>query len=149
LEHLNATRDFLGDEAQRAAAKFELYDVQGLWGGRIIYAEGLQRAVVRLVQPGMFERRYEFASGDELRRILDLFVEHDFLSIQPAERPGIPDEARPRITLVNASGEKRSISKWARVKDERFDTLYRALLHLEEFTHTIEPVYSGPYKFET
>jgi hypothetical protein len=149
MGHLNTTREFLGDETQRAAAKFELYDVQGLWGGRIIYAGSLQRAVVRLIQPGMFERRYEFAPGDELRQILDLFVEHDFLTIQPAERPGIPDEARPRITLENAAGDKRSASKWARVKDERFDAIYRALLHLEEFTHRIDPVYSGPYEFDS
>jgi hypothetical protein len=122
MEQFNATRDFLGSEIQRAAAWFEFYDVQGLWGGRRIYVEGIKRAVVQLIQPKMLERRYEFAPGkDEIIRLLDLFVANDFLTIQPSERPGIPDEVRPRITLVNAAGDKWAVAKWAGVKDERFD----------------------------
>jgi len=149
MEQVNATQDFLGRETQRTAACIELYDVQGLWGGWRIYVEGLKRADVELIQPGMFERRYEFALGDEIRRLLDLFVENDFLTVQPGERLGIPDEARPRITLVNAAGDKWVVAKWAGVKDERFDAIYQALLRLEELTKTMDPVYSGPYEFET
>jgi hypothetical protein len=150
MEQVNATQDFLGDETQPAAASIELYDVQGLWGGRRIYVEGTRRAVVQLIQPGMLERRYEFAPGDDdIQQILDLFVENDFLTIKPNERPGIPDEARPRITLVNAAGVKWAVDKWAGAKDERFDAIYRALLRLEELTKTLDPVYSGPYKIVT
>jgi hypothetical protein len=86
MEHFYATRDFLGSEIQRAAAWFELYDVQGLWGGRRIYIEGIKRAVVQIIQPKMLERRYEFAPGeDEIMRILGLFVKNDFLTIKPRD----------------------------------------------------------------
>jgi hypothetical protein len=147
MENVNATRNFFGDETQPAAVRIELYDVQGLWGGRRIFVDGTQRVVVQRIQPGMFERRYEFAPGeDQIRNILDQFVDNDFLTIRPGERPGIPDEARPRITLVNATGDKWAVEKWAGVKDERFDALYRALLRLEEFTKPLDPVYSGPYR---
>ena len=150
MEQVNSTRDFLGDETQRAAASMELYEVQGLWGGRRIYVESNKRAVVQLIQPNMLEHRYEFAlEENEIKRILDLFVENDFLTIKANERPGIPDEARPRITLVNAAGEKWAVSKWAGVKDDRFDRIYQALLRIERFAQTIDPVYSGPYKFGT
>jgi hypothetical protein len=58
-------------------------------------------------------------------------IENDFVTIEPFERPGIPDEARPSITLANATGEQRTISKWAGVEDRRFDAVYAALLRLK------------------
>ena len=64
-------------------------------------------------------------------------------------RPGIPDEARPSITLVNAAGDKRVVAKWAGVKNERFDTVYSAMARLETFTTHLEPVSTGPYGFGT
>ncbi len=149
METVNKTQEFLGSEVQRSAARIELYDVQGLWGGRRIYVESARRAVVQLIQPGNFERRYEFAPGEaEIKSLLDLFVENDFLTIRPGERPGIPDETRPSITLLNAAGDKCAVAKWAGVKDERFDALYRTLLRLEETTKTLEPVYVGPYRYD-
>lgn len=149
MEKTHKTKDFLGDEMQRAAARVELYDVQGLWGGRRIYVEGARRLVVQLIQPGNLERRYEFApAAADIKWLLDLFVENDFLTIKPSEPPGIPDERAQILTLINAAGDKWAVAKWAGVKDERFDALYRALLRLEETTKTIEPVYVGPYKIE-
>ncbi len=150
MKQLNATQKFLGNETQWPTAKVELYDVQGLWGGRRIIIEGANRVIVQRVDRGMQERRYEFVLGqDDLSRLLNLFIENDFLTIQPAERMGIPDEARPRIILVNEGGEKRELSKWARVTDERFDALYKALLHFEKLTENMEPVYKGRYEFGT
>ncbi len=146
MKQTNSTIGFLGDEMQWNAASIELYDVQGLWGGRRISIGGLGTAVVRLVDPDMRERRYEFATGDAFRRLLDLFIEIDFMTIKPPERAGIPDEARPSLTLVNAAGAKWTVSKWARINDERFDALYRAILSLEDLTKTMEPVYTGPYQ---
>jgi hypothetical protein len=146
MEQLNATQQFLGDETQWPAARVELYDVQGLWGGRRIYVEGTKRVVAQLVEPTMRERRYEFAlRQDDLKRLLDLFVENDFLTIRPPERAGIPDEARPSIRLVNEDGDEREVAKWAGVTDERFDRLYQALLRLEALAQEGEPVYRGPY----
>ena len=151
MEEPNATRLFLGDEANWAGASIELYDVQALWGGRRIYAEWSKKTVVRLVERGShLERRYEVALGkDEITRLFDLFVEQDFLTIHPAERPGIPDEARPRIGLASGGGDKREVAKWAGVEDDRFETLYRALLCLEALVADLDPVYVGPYEAVT
>jgi len=150
MEQDNATRAFLGDEAHWSAARVELYDVQGLWGGRRISVAGPKQVVVRRVLTGRLERRYEFdLNADEWKRLLDSFVEYDFVTIKPMERPGIPDEARPTITLVNVGGEKCVVAKWAGVKDERFDAVYSAMMRLEAFTAHLEPVYSGPYDLGT
>lgn len=148
MEQVNATQHFLGNETQWPSTSIELYDVQGLWGGRRIYVEGTKRVVVQVVGPTLLERRYEIGlEQDELRHLLDLFVENDFLTIHPQERTGIPDEARPRIMLVNGTGDKWEVAKWAGVRDERFDTLYRAVLRLEALTQNMEPVYHGPHEF--
>ena len=146
-EQANATRAFLGDEPQWRAARVELDDVQGLWGGRRIAVDGAGRLVVQVVEPGMWERRFELAVGaDEWRRLVARLIENDFLTIEPAERAGIPDEARPRLTLTNAAGDRRSVSKWARVKDGRFDAVYAALRRLEDLTVHLEPVHRGRFE---
>ena len=145
MEQVNATQHFLGNESQWPAARIELVDVQGLWGGRRILVQGAKRVVVQLVEPTMRERRYEFAlQPDELQRLLELFVENDFLTIRPSERAGIPDEARPSIRLVNEGGDEWTVAKWAGIADERFDVLYEALLRLEALAQKGEPVYRGP-----
>ena len=145
MPQTNATADFLGDETRWPAARIELNDVQALWGGRRIVLQGSGRAVVRVLQRGGSERRYEFElSTAEARQFLERFVENDFLTIQPRERPGIPDESRPRITLVNAAQQEWSVAKWAGVEEGRFDDIYAALLRLEKSTGHLEPVYSGP-----
>jgi hypothetical protein len=117
-----------------------------LWGGRRISISGTRQVVVQLVQPGQLESRYEF----ELPRaawtqLLEVFIEQDFVTIQPPERAGIPDEARPRITLTNAVRDQRSVSKWSGMKDERFDAVYQAMLQIEKLTTPLEPVYQGRY----
>ena len=141
----NATQTFLGDDPGRSAAHIELSDVQGLWGGRRITA-GHGKALVRIVGRGMTERRFEIALPQaEWDRLLDALVANDFVTIQPEDRMGIPDEGRPRLTLINAAAERHTIEKWAGVKDTRFEAVYAAITHLEQLTHGIEPVYSGPY----
>ncbi len=147
MESGNATSAFLGHESLWSSARVELSDVQGLWGGCRILAAGSGQVVVQAVQPGMYERRYEFKLNTrEWKQILELFLEKDFLTIQPMERPGIPDEARPRIILVNAYGDQRIVSKWANVTEERFDAIYSALRRLETLTSNLTPIYSGPYR---
>jgi hypothetical protein len=147
MEVTNATSIFLGREAERVAARVELSDVQGSWGGRRIQANGSGQVIVRQVQAGLHERRYEFGLGHgEWKRLLDVLVEQDFLSMQPEERAGIPDEAYPTITLTNARGEQCMVSKWPGVIDERFAAVYAAMLRLETLTGQLDPVYSGPYR---
>ena len=145
MEASNATQTFLGEGTGRDAARVEMRDVQGLWGGRIIAAER-EKAVVRIIGRGMAERRFEIGLGqEEWNRLLDALIENDLVTIQPEERMGIPDEARPSITLVNAAGERHTVEKWAGVKDARFEAVYAAITRLEGLTQGIEPVYNGPY----
>ena len=63
-------------------------------------------------------------------------------------RNGLPDEAHPEIALVNASGNRRAVWKWAGQKHERFDRLYAALLQLEEQRQGLTPTYTGKYRPE-
>ena len=145
MEYDNATQNFLGGESLWSDARVELNDVQGLWGGLNISVAGTRRAVVQRVLPGMMELRYEFElDAAAWRRLLEVLVANDFVTIRPAERPGIPDEARPRITLVNAANDRRSVAKWAGVEDARFEAVYRALMQVESLTGSLEPVRVEP-----
>ena len=149
MDDVNATQFFLGDESMWSAVHVELDDIQGLWGGRRIAVIGTRQVVVQRVQLGMQERRYVFELGPAAwMQLLQVIVENDFVTIQPMERSGIPDEARPCITVENAAKEERSVAKWAGVNDERFDALYQALLKMETLTEALEPVYEGPYVVE-
>lgn len=146
METLNATYAFLGDEPGWPSAHIELADIQGLWGGRKITVHGPGQVIAQIVGRGMFERRYEFAIEQaDWRHLLDIAVQNDFVTIQPADRPGLPDEAHPAITLTNAAGESRTVAKWAGVKDDRFDAVYVALVQLEALTLGLEPITSGPF----
>ncbi len=146
MDTVNATRTFLGDEQQWPDTHIALCDVQGLWGGRKITAAGSGQVVVQIVERGMFERRYAFAIDRAgWQRLLNVFLQYDFVTIQPADRPGIPDEARPTITLTNAAGEARTVAKWAGVADDRFEAIYAALIQLETSTQHMEPISSGPF----
>jgi hypothetical protein len=147
MDRSNATYSFLGSEPLWAAAYLELYDIHGLWGGRRIHVAGSGQVVMQLVQPGMIERRYQFKlDAAEWKQLLVFLVENDFLTVQPIGRLGVPDEARPSITLVNAKGEQLVVAKWAGVNEPRFDAIYSALRRLETFTTQLKPVYSGPYQ---
>lgn len=130
---MNATAAFLGSESDWKAARVELDDVQALWGGRRIVLDGTGRVNVQVIEREMHEQRYELEiDRAEIVDILQRFVDNDFLAIRPSDRPGIPDEARPKITLKNASGQATSVAKWAGVKDARFDALYARLLQVEK-----------------
>jgi hypothetical protein len=147
MEKLTSTQVFLGDETYWPAVSIELIDVQGLWGGRRIRVTDGGQMVVQIVQPGMIEQRYELRlSPSDFQQLLRVLIENDFLTLHPADRPGIPDEARPAITVINAAGEKWMVAKWAGVKDERFSAIYAEFLRLEALTKSLQPVYRGPFQ---
>src|SRR5512143_1348873 len=147
MEQGNTTQVFLGDEAHWPAVTIELFDVQGLWGGRRIRVTDGRQLMVQIVQRGMIEQRYELRlSESNFQQLLRTLIENDFLTLRPAERPGIPDEARPTITVINAAGEKWTIAKWAGVKDARFGAIYAEFLKLEALTQSLEPMYRGPFE---
>ncbi len=130
----NATQDFLKDETQWSGASLELHDVQGLWGGQIIRVNGSWRVVVQIIPSARPERRYEFELDPaDWQHLIQVVIENDFVTIKPIERPGLPDESRPRITLVNAMGDQCMVAKWAGVEDKRFDAVYAALMRLKTF----------------
>ena len=127
---MNATELFLG-ERPFTNTQLILDDVQALWGGRRLVVAGTGTAVLTTVARGGGPQTRHFSLGEqEVQRLFVLCVAVDFVTISMPERRGVPDEARPTITLMNGNGRRHSVAKWANDKDERFDSLYQALLQL-------------------
>ena len=146
----NHTRDFLGLEYSWSKASIKLEDIQPLHGGVRVYLPGwtMSQMFVTQVSLGGQETKYRIPlewQKNEKEALCQLFIEQDFLTIQPEERPGIPDEARPTIMLTNSKNENHTVAKWAGVADERFDLLYQTLLSLADRTKTHKPI---PAKFK-
>lgn len=144
---INQTRSFLREPYLWPGASLELDDVQWLHGGRRIFVYGTGQTLVQIVSPGPQERRYEFRlARAEVRRLFQLCIENNLVTIKPEERPGLPDEAQPRLRLASISSYYPcEVSKWAGVKDARFDAIYQALRQLETRTEQLEPVFTGRY----
>ena len=149
----NGTQIFLGND--RDDVKIALIDVQGLWGGRNIFILGSGKIFVQVVyrEPKksgslspLLEKRYVLSlADDEIRKLINVFIENDFITINLKDRPGIPDEAMPTIILVNGKGQMYKISKWESDKDIRFDTIYQEILLLETRIKNLETVFTGIY----
>lgn len=139
----NATAQFLGKDYLWSSTEIILEDVQALHGGIKLQIRGTGYTVITICQPKQGDRRYWFyLNKKELKAVFNQFIQQDFVTLKPGERPGIPDEARPQITLINHRGERHSIAKWAGVKDKRFDKLYNALNKIatpQEYWIYIEP----------
>lgn len=111
-----------------------LRDVQGLWGGQDLCLRRDGRLVVRIVDP---ERGLKAVSQyvlqlpeTQVAEAAKLVVDRRFLQIEIPNRPGVPDEARPAITVRLADGTEKSVAKWANDKQADFDALYQHLLSL-------------------
>ncbi len=155
LESVNETTVFLGSESMWHDIQIELKDVQGLWGGRNIFISGSGRAIVQVVNPepekglGLFEKRYALSLNDsEVKKLINAFVENDFVTIDIKDRPGVPDEARPEIILVNPKGEYCKIAKWANDQNERFDQIYQQILLIQNQTEDLSPVLESKWNWE-
>ncbi len=141
----NKTAEFLGNEYSWNKASLELHDVQPLFGGVVVRLPGWShsQAFVSRIAPDGTETKYKLPlkwTNGEKQQLVRLCVEHDFLTIQPKERPGIPDEARPSLTLGNSKQESYTVAKWAGVADARFDAIYHVLLALAERTQDLQPI---------
>ncbi|MBI2624277.1 hypothetical protein HYW67_02170 [Candidatus Parcubacteria bacterium] len=138
----NETKKFLGDDALRRSIQMQLYDIHGLWGGVNAFVSGSGEAfleIVDLVISG--SKRYYLRLTDvELQSLTSSFTENNFLTISVSNRAGIPDEARPTIALVNATGQTHQIAKWEGDKNERFEKVYKSLLALSEKKDRFQPV---------
>lgn len=141
----NKTAEFLIHEYSWNKASLELHDVQPLLGGVKVLLTGWtgSQAFVSRIAPDGTETKYRLPlkwSTGEKEQIIRLCVEHDFLTIRPEERPGIPDEARPSLTLRNSKRESHTVAKWAGVTDARFDAIYQTMLALAERTEDLQPI---------
>lgn len=141
----NKTAEFLIHEYSWNKASLELHDVQPLFGGVTVRLPGWThtQAFVSRIAPDGTETKYRLPltwTKGEKQSLIRLCVEHDFLTIRPQERPGIPDEARPSLTLRNSKRDSHTVAKWAGVADARFDAIYHALLALANRTEDLQPI---------
>lgn len=156
----NSTQKFIRQHTSRGRnVKIELSDIQPLFGGRHISLDGGSgQLVVQTVRPGgqgLEQRSYVFILGEEeVDKLVALFVKHDFLSLSNTDKTGVPDQAKPKITLENAMGNTHSVWNWSppvregdTSTDKRFHAIYRGLLRMEtKATETMEPFNTSPYK---
>jgi len=149
---VNKTSRFLGDESTWGDARFIVQDVQGLWGGVEIYVAGTGKTVVRVVTPeegGLKEKRYVSTLDTSVNQILiGAFIKNNFLTINDSERPGIPDEAHPSITLINAEGERHTVWRWDGDMNKRFSNIMSEFRKIWEKVEKTEPVFEGEFMWE-
>jgi len=129
------TSEFLGTLRQWSEVSIDLDDVQALYGGFRLQIRRGQAFITKNRTQNQKDKYWLLLNTAETQLIRDLLLEHDFLTIAPEERPGLPDEARPTITVTNATGESHRVAKWVGIRDDRFDPIYNALLAI---TYKIE-----------
>lgn len=117
----NGTGAFLGPESQWGGAIIRYRDMGDLYGGRDIVVRGSGDALVQVVSirndgsPGLWERQYVCqVFPKEVSRIFSSLLGNDFVTIEPEERPGVPDETRVMVALTNARGLRQGIETWER-----------------------------------
>ncbi len=126
-----------------------LRDVQGLWGGRDLCLRADGSLDVRVVDPRKGAKavsQYALKLSDEqVAEVAKLVADRAFFKIEIANRPGVPDEARPTISVRLADGTEKSVAKWANDKHADFDALYAHLLGLCKLATTKgKLVWQGP-----
>lgn len=126
-----------------------LRDVQGLEGGRNVYVAADGSVTVQVVTPtetGLAEKRYEFQLSDDQRKaLLKLLDQHPLAKVRIPMPPGIPDQARPEITLQRSGGRITTVAKWDDQRHPDFDAIYAYLLGLEKAAQQKKPVRDGSY----
>jgi hypothetical protein len=131
LGSLNPTERFLGPPAGWRACRLALADVHGLWGGHALDLHGTGMGWASTVDRAGRERRFPVVIAPAaVDALFSLLIAHDFLELTFPARPGVPDEARPVVSVTNAGGETRAVAKWANDRMPTFDLVYQALLAL-------------------
>jgi hypothetical protein len=142
----NETSRFLGAEADHAYARLRLQDTHPLWGGVDVSVCASGSACVRIVDKTQDERRFLFTIPEkDARAIFEAAVAQDILGVKLADRPGVPDEARPRLVLENALGLTRDVSRWANDDAPPLQAVEKLLRALQEKTAKLEPVFRGKH----
>lgn len=109
-----------------------LDDVHGLWGGHTVVLDADGNVFVRKVRRPDEQRHHLKLPADELAGMLAFIASCGIRDYREHARPGVPDEAHPRITVTLAGQEKITAAKWANDKVPEFDKLYARLLQLAE-----------------
>lgn len=129
--------------------RIQLRDVQGLYGGQNVTVLGDRNVVVQHVTPvetGLHERRFEFVlSEEQWQELQQLIARHPPGKICIPARPGIPDQARPEISLIAHDGSVTTVAKWDDDRQADFDALYNMFLRLAQQTQKLKPVWEGRY----
>jgi hypothetical protein len=112
----NETARFLGQTYDWGRAALRLHDVQPLHGGVVVELPGfgMGTAYVTVVGRDGRETRYRLLLDiREKLELLQLCVDVNLLALQSSTRLGIPDEARPTITLQQPRrGESFQVRQW-------------------------------------
>ncbi len=110
--------------SSRAWTTIELSDVQGLWGGRMIGVSSIGDVEVVVVAPTKHSVRYRSSLSDARLDDLDRVLrENDLRTMEIPMRNGIPDEARPSLTLTAPGAAPVSQGKWANDRHPGFDAI--------------------------
>jgi hypothetical protein len=142
----NTTARFLGSEADWPKCRLVLRDVQPLFGGQDVYLDGSGDCILRAVDKGLKEKRYRLKlAAEESQALRRMCIRADLAYLEIQERPGVPDEAHPEISLTSAAGETRKVAKWANDKVPAFDKVYALLAGMAKRTADLKPEFEGPY----
>jgi len=120
--------------------------VQPLFGGQDVYLDGSGDCILRAVDKGLQEKRYRLKlAAEESQALRRMCIRADLAYLEVKERPGVPDEAHPEISLTSAAGETRKVAKWANDKVPAFDKVYALLAGMAKRTADLKPEFEGPY----
>jgi hypothetical protein len=110
---------------------FGFDDIHALWGGRAMWATDDLSAEVRVADCTQHQGLLRLTlTSEEWAEVERLVSETGLLDAVMPNRMGVPDEARPSITLVTAAGETTVQAKWANDREPAFDLVFAHLLAL-------------------
>lgn len=128
---MNPTDQFLGPAAGWRACRLALADVHGLWGGHALDLRGTGMGWAKTVDRAGHEQRFPVVIAPAaVDALFSALIAHDFLALSFPTRPGVPDEARPVVSVTNPGGETCAVAKWANDLSPAFDLVHEALLDL-------------------
>jgi hypothetical protein len=124
-----ATRELLGKNLARASFAYERSPSIGAVPFTIRVRGDGAGELTWFRRNGKGPRTLELrADAPDVRAVFDAVVAQGFAGVVCAERPGVPDEVRLRVTLTNDEGGAWSAEKWASDADARFDAVLDAIL---------------------
>jgi hypothetical protein len=132
-----------------AAIVVRLNDVQGLWGGRTLVLDADGNLYVRKISGGKEQRYHLKLPPDQLTALLAFIPSSGISDYHEHKRFGVPDEARPQITLTLPNQKKLIAEKSADDRAPHFDKLYERLLELVERAAKTRPYRKQQYDYRS